>query len=85
MSDDLHDRHTVDQALAEALELGSIRVAGKGPDGDDLLELTAKGTLSTALLLIQPIIERADSEKRDLTEDEKGDVREHLETVLKKL
>ncbi len=83
--DDLKSAHEVDQALAEAIELGTIRIAGKNPSGDDLLELTAKGVVSTALMFVQPILDLANAEKRDFTPKEKAELREHLKTVMQAL
>lgn len=83
--DDLHDQHIVDQALAEAIELGSMRAAGKTPEGDDLFELTAKGVLSTAFMYIQALQATTDAERRDFTEEEKADILGHLKTVMEAL
>ena len=45
--DEMKTRHEVDQALAESIELGNMRITGKNEQGQDLLELTVKGVTRT--------------------------------------
>lgn len=77
-TDDLKSAHEIDQALAESIELGNIRIVGQNEQGQDLMELTSKGVTRTALLIAQQFIETADSEKRDFTADERHEIAGHL-------
>jgi hypothetical protein len=76
--DDLLVKHEVDQGLAEALELGNIRIIGKNEQGDDLLQLTSKGVLRSACLFFQAAIEEADKERRDFTPEERHELMSHV-------
>ena len=83
--DDVRTRHEVDQALAEAISMGDVSVTGKAPDGDNLMSLTAKGIVRTALLFVQKYIGQADGAHRDFTPEEKQELAEHLTTALQAL
>lgn len=69
--DDLKAKHEVDQAIAESVELGNVRIVGQNEQRQDLMQLTSKGVTRTALLFCELTIQQADAEKRDFTEAER--------------
>ena len=83
--EDLGDKHVVDQSIAEALAMGSIRIVGKNEAGDDMLQLTAKGTTRAAVMLLEALIVKADEERRDFSEAEKSEVLKQFWTVRESL
>lgn len=80
--DDIKASHEVDQALAESIELGNIRLAGKNEQGQDLLELTAKGVTRTVAMMIEQALVTADAQKRDFTASERHELVGHLLTAI---
>jgi CRISPR/Cas system type I-B associated protein Csh2 (Cas7 group RAMP superfamily) len=83
--EELRDRQEIDQALAEMLEQGSIRIVGKMANGDDQLQLTAKGTTRAAVMVLEGLITGADRERRDFTQEEKSKVLEQIWAIREAL
>ena len=78
--DEMKTQHEVDQALAEAIELGTIKEVGDGK-----YSLTARGVVHSALMVIQDVLSKADQDKRDLNDEEKKEVLSHIDTMSQAL
>lgn len=75
---DLKATHDADQRSAEAIELGDARLVGSNEQGEDTMELTAKGVTRIAIIMTERFVSAADAEKRDFTQAEKHEIIGHL-------
>lgn len=75
----------IDQALAEGIEVGALRVVGTTEAGETQYEMTAKGLLSAVVYHLSVLIGAADSEKRDLNAVEKAEAIEYLSVIMEGL
>jgi len=83
--DDLKTQQEVDQALADSIALGNIRIIGRDDKGQDLMTLTSKGSLRVSLLAVQTLVNSTDEAKRDFTSSEKHEISRYLIRAIQAL
>jgi len=83
--DDLKTQQEVDQALADSIALGNIRIIGRDDKGQDLMTLTSKGCLRVSLLAVQTLVNSTDEAKRDFTSSEKHEISRYLIRAIQAL